>query len=255
MRDHSFVSDHKRINEVTALITIDLQYDFFDRPGNPNAGRLEKAVCLPAVRRLLQHARSNGWKIIHVATRHGGKDTLPPHLLRRDALPYCLANSVGSNIVSGITQDGEVIIDKQSYDAFSNPMVVQELEGHEVVIICGVAANCCVLFSAHSAANVYRKRVYLPYQAIAASKIEDYVHGLRIAEKSIAEVVDLQDVLAASGSNPTIQKLEPLDEILFEEKIRNWFTEQLQYVSRLREQSLELPVEEILQRLEAMSAS
>ena len=239
---------------MTALISIDLQYDFFDPSGHPNAGRLEKAVCLPAARKLLQHARNSKWQIIHVITSHSGKESLPPHLARRNARPYCLTNTDGAQIVEGLAEGNERIISKQAYDAFSNPAVAEEIVSHEQVVICGIAANCCVLFSAHSAANVHNKRVLLPFQAIAASKIEDYVYGLRIAEKSIANVVDLNDIISATNSESIASSL-PCEDDQFEEIIRNWFKRQLQNVSRLREQSLELPVAEVVRRLEAMCDS
>ena len=76
-----------------AVVTIDLQYDFFGQPNGPR--RLTKAFCLPGVRRLLDLARGKGWKIVHVMTEHANETTLPAHLARRGTPPYCIAGSDG----------------------------------------------------------------------------------------------------------------------------------------------------------------
>jgi hypothetical protein len=75
---------------------------------------------------------------------------------------------------------------------------------------------------AHSAANVYNKQVYLPYQAIAASTEDDYVFGLRVTQKSIGTVVDV-DSFRGGGELKAINDMEV--------RVRDWFKSQQKFVS------------------------
>lgn len=233
---------------MTALITVDLQYDFFDLAGHPNAGRLQKAMCLPEVRRLVAHARTCGWKIIHVATKHDGTHTLPPHLARRSEPAYCIDGSGGAGLIDGLATNDDTIVEKQMYDAFSNERLPEELHGHDHVILCGIAINCCVLFTANSAVNTHGKTIYVPYQCVGASKYEDYLFGLRNIAKSLGFVVDLSNLI----SEENLQKLKNLRENdeSFDAQINDWFFSRSAKLDKL--QYIEKPktVYDLVQRLE-----
>jgi nicotinamidase-related amidase len=240
----------------TALVTVDLQYDFFDVRGHPNAGRLAKAICIPAVRQLAAHGRANGWKIVHLATKHLGHETLPLHLRRREAAPYCIAGTPGADIVEGLFDHSDIVVEKQHFDGFSNPDLARALQESESIIVTGIATDCCVLFTAHSASSLHSKEVYLPYQAVAASTLEDYAFSLRAAEKSIAAITDVRNLLSTTGPTPNLRAVPRLDPQHLTEQVSDWFREQLQYVDQTRaEVTTEMSVNEILRRLEKKLSS
>jgi nicotinamidase-related amidase len=222
---------------VTSLLTIDLQFDFFDSQSHPDSGRLAKTICLPGVKTLIEHARREKWRIIHAKTVHSGPETLPQHLRRRGVGTYCLANSLGSDLVPGLATATDIIIEKQSFDAFLGTELQTALKGSEEVVICGVAADCCVFLTANTAANVEQKRVLLPYQAIAASTAEDYIFGLRSVAKSFASVVDLRDLVRTKDSVLSLSGSGGMDYQTIETTSGGWFRAQLQRLHDLEKQA------------------
>lgn len=214
----------------TALIVIDLQYDFFDSVHHGDTGRMVKAICLPGVKRLLEHARAKNWKIVHAATRHTGEESLPAYLQKRKVNKYCISGTDGARVVLDFKNDQDEIIYKQSYDAFEKTGLAEILQGIKSVVIVGLAADCCVLFTAHSAAIKHEKDVYLPYQAISASAVDSYAASLRSAEKSFAHIIDLEELLKID---------EPTDKLVtdiqsypkMEENAKSWFEKEAGLVS------------------------
>jgi nicotinamidase-related amidase len=251
----SCLTRRKEARLATSLVIVDMQYDFFDESSHPSAGRLNKAICLPAVRLLVRHGRANGWKIIHVVTKHEGQHTLPPELRRRRDEVYCMENSEGAEVVHGLCEHADTVIEKSLFDAFSNPALPRELERSDKLVLSGIATDCCLLFSAHSAANVYGKEVYLPFQAVSASSLADYTFGLRSAAKSVATIVDLKHLLSMTGATPRLESLKGIPAREIESVAGPWFNEQVQRVSDLVGSRAEMPVKELLKQLEESVAS
>ncbi len=83
----------------TALIVIDLQKDFFDPR---SIGAMAKAVCLPGVRKLLEHSRGCNWTIIHVETIHDAATSIPLHLQNLRKPSYCMVGTDGAESLPDI---------------------------------------------------------------------------------------------------------------------------------------------------------
>lgn len=241
----------------TSLLTIDLQLDFFDPQSHPDAGRLAKAVCLPGVRALIAHARRHNWSIVHAITVHTSVQTLPLHLRKRGVGLFCEEGTEGVGLVPGLYEPPDRIIKKQSFDAFLRTELDNVLEHSDDLVICGVAADCCILLTSNSASNKSGKQVFLPYQAIAASSVGDYVFGLRAAAKSLATVVDLKKLLATEGQAPQLTGTPEVNFQNVEETCGSWFKSQQAGLERLRENGRlnSSSVTEILARVEAQLAS
>jgi nicotinamidase-related amidase len=231
-----------------SLVLIDLQRDFFDcRSGG--IGRLEKAIGLPATRRLLTHAREHSWPIFHEVTAHSGVESLPVHLQRTNVHPYCLDGTEGAQIVSGLLQEGEGLIKKQGYSAFNGTALASLLEDTSSIVLAGIAADCCILTTAFDAASL-GKHVYLPYQAIAASRLKEYVSGLVCVAKSAAIVADLQRLLFSDG--PSLDHSLSSDQITAQ--VSDWFQMQLAVLERFRGDVPawnQVPIDDALRLLES----
>lgn len=185
----------------TSLLLIDVQYDFLDFRGPVGSvGAIAKISCLPGLRELIIFARCNCWQIVHVVTKHEDATTLPRRLLERGVPTFCVEDTLGSEIVTGLYQASDVVVNKQSFDGFLNTNLDEIIRGSEIVIIGGLAADCCVFLTAATASNSHSKDVYLPYQAISASTPESWLSSLRTAEKSFATVIDLRSLI--SGAIP-----------------------------------------------------
>jgi len=81
-----------------ALLIIDMQYDFL-LPGKPLyvAGAMPT---VPQIKNLLNHARSNGWTVIHVIREHDkngiNADKPRRYLFENGGEGYCVAGTEGS---------------------------------------------------------------------------------------------------------------------------------------------------------------
>lgn len=204
--------------EKIALIVIDLQRDFLDCSNN-KVGRLAKAICLPGVKKLLAHGRNLQWNIIHVITEHQSEETLPKPLRNSGTRLYCEAGTNGVRILDGLQRDDENIVKKHSYSAFSSTELETLIMESPTIVLAGVAADCCILHTAAEACTRLQKDVYLPYQSISSSTVDDYIFGLKAAAKSLAAVVDLSDILGDKIIEWSLRK-EPKQ---VEGILRHWF--------------------------------
>jgi nicotinamidase-related amidase len=178
------------------LVTVDLQLDFFDPLSE--VGKLEKALCLPAVRRLIQQARAAGQQIFHVVTVHEESASMPLHLAKRSLPPYCLKGTDGAASVDGLVGGTDRRITKTKYSGFFGTTLAEEIAEYDSLILCGIATDCCVLNTAFDATS-HGKHVYVPYQAVSASSLRTYLSGLEAIAKSAGAVVDLAAVLEQQG--------------------------------------------------------
>jgi ureidoacrylate peracid hydrolase len=141
----------------TALIVIDMQKDFcVEGMATAGTGRdlsRTKAI-IPALARLRRSAREAGALVVHV-----GFLTLPHHLsdgaswlAQRRQSPYAnesiaLEGSEGTEFIAELTpEDGEVIVRKHRYSAFTGTNLDVILRAREIrtCIVTGVSTNVCV---------------------------------------------------------------------------------------------------------------
>lgn len=212
----------------TALVLIDLQRDFFDESGP--VGSLEKAIALPATRKLLRNARRNQWAIVHVITKHRGVETLPTHLRKLGLPPYCVEGTPGAEIIAGLAKETDILIEKSGYSGFSGTALDRALRGIRSVVLVGIAADCCVLSTALDASASFHKDVFLPYEAISASTLRAYVFGLEAAAKSAGGVVDTQHLLR----NPEPEWDQRIDPDRLPTVAEAWFRPHLKAIANLK---------------------
>src|SRR4051812_19973617 len=98
-----------------ALAIVDVQRDFLD-PRTASVGSWPKAFCVPGIERLVQHARGNGWQVIHIGTSHQDTGSLPTHQQRRGLAVYCSPGSPGIDFV--VDKGADTVLYKSWYSAF-----------------------------------------------------------------------------------------------------------------------------------------
>jgi nicotinamidase-related amidase len=177
-----------------AVATIDLQYEFLD-PAGSAAGHFEKSTCVPSVMRLLAAARSHGHRVIHVRTVHDGPGSLPRPL--RSTFPdgLCLRGTRGSELITGLVQEGDLVLEKQQFSAFEGTQLAEHLRSVRRILLVGLAIDCCVLATAFGAVASTTADIVIPYQAVSASTSGAYLSALDIVGKSIGSVVDLEELV------------------------------------------------------------
>lgn len=135
--------------ETTAVIVIDMQNDFV-ASGAPMETPMGREL-LPALAKLLGHARKTGMTVIYTAHAHraNGSDMGPfaeiyPPIADRIGL---IDNTPGIEIYPDVAPEGEeVVIKKRRYSAFfgTDLDIILRAKGIKTVVVTGVTTeNCC----------------------------------------------------------------------------------------------------------------
>lgn len=156
----------------TALLLIDLQRDFLDRPNlAPDAGTLCRQVA-----RLLGACRRHRILVAHVhtVTRPDGTDRMPHWVAQ--GLSACVAGTRGALPPDPIAPaGGELVVHKQFYSGFANPELDNWLRERDVrrVVVAGLYLHSCVRATALDA---YQRgyEVWVVEDAVASI---DALHG------------------------------------------------------------------------------
>lgn len=132
----------------TALLIVDMQRDFV-LPGGPCHVAGAQAT-VPALRRLLDHARAAGWLVTHVVRRHrpdGGDAEITRRHLFAGGRGVCVAGSEGAAIIPELTPlPGELVQPKTRCSAFFGTPLADILRRHDVgrAVVAGTQWPNCV---------------------------------------------------------------------------------------------------------------
>jgi len=174
----------------TVFVDVDTQIDFVFPAGAlyvPGAARL-----LPAIARLNHFAAAHGIPLISTTDAHSEED---PEF--RQWPPHCVAGTTGQlKPAETLVGAGQIIVEKQVLDVFSNPdfPVLLESLAAERYVVYGVATEYCVRCAITGLAAT-GKAVTLVTDAIAAVNPKD---GART----------LTEFAARGGTLTTVSQLE-----------------------------------------------
>ena len=157
----------------TVFVDVDTQIDFLYPAGALYVPGGERLV--PAIARLNHFAGEHGIPLISTTDAHSEND---PEF--RDWPPHCVAGTTGQlKPVETLLEAGQIIVEKQALDVFSNPSFPALLERLHAgrYVVYGVATEYCVL---RAAMGLLRTGVpvSLVTDAIAAVKPEDGARAL-----------------------------------------------------------------------------
>ncbi|VXC95796.1 Cysteine hydrolase [Burkholderia sp. 8Y] len=146
----------------TALIVIDMQRDFIEPGGFGEALGNDVSLLasiVPTVARLLDHARSNGWLVVHTRESHAPDLSDCPDAKRLRGAPQArigdagpmgrilVRGEPGNAIVDAVAPlEGERVIDKPGKGAFYATHLGEELaqRGITHLVFAGVTTEVCV---------------------------------------------------------------------------------------------------------------
>jgi len=175
----------------TAFVDVDTQIDFLFPAGAlyvPGAERL-----LPAISRLNHYAVEHGFPLISTADAHSEND---PEF--RQWPPHCVAGTTGQlKPAETLVGAGQIIVEKQALDVFSNPDFVPLLNTLQAdrYVVYGVATDYCVRWAV-TGLLATGKPVMLVTDAIAAVDPED---GAKTLEEFVLH----------GGTVTTVQEVTP----------------------------------------------
>lgn len=177
-----------------ALILVDLQRDFLDRPG------LEppEADLLARTSRLLQGCRDRDMPVAHVHTvlRPDGSDRMPHWV--RDGTVACVDGTPGVLAPDAVAPiGGEPVITKQYFSGFGNPELVTFLAeaGARTLVVAGIYLHGCVRSTVMDA---YERgfEVWVAGDAVGSNQPDHATLTRRYLDGRAATFMDVDAILA-----------------------------------------------------------
>jgi nicotinamidase-related amidase len=174
-----------------ALIIVDMLNDFVDgKLANPKA----QAIVEP-LRRLLAHAREDGWVVVFSNDAHHSDD---PEL--KVWGEHAMAGTPGADVIPQLVpREGEIVSPKRDYGAFDGTGLDEQLKerGVDEVVIAGQHTHICVRHSSYGAL----RRGYdisIPRDAVCAFDGVDEDEALAYLEMAYAAKITSVDELVGT---------------------------------------------------------
>jgi nicotinamidase-related amidase len=174
-----------------ALIIVDMLNDFVDgKLANPKA----QAIVEP-LRRLLAHAREDGWVVVFSNDAHHSDD---PEL--KVWGEHAMAGTPGADVIPQLVpREGEIVSPKRDYGAFDGTGLDEQLKerGVDEVVIAGQHTHICVRHSSYGAL----RRGYdisIPRDAVCAFEGVDEDEALAYLEMAYAAKITSVDELVGT---------------------------------------------------------
>jgi nicotinamidase-related amidase len=199
----------------TALLIGDMQNDFVTESGKLVVPSAEGTV--PAIRNLLDLARSSGMRVVFVQDTHREGD--PEWEIWGE---HCREGSWGWQVVDELApREDEATFRKPRYDAFYGTSLEHMLRlwGVDTLIICGTVANICVHYTASSAAMRWFN-VIVPKDCISSFNDFDMEASLSQTATLLGEVTSSENIRIGEPENEEFY-MSKLEEAATRERSRS----------------------------------
>lgn len=177
----------------SALLLVDVQEDFLARPGLTP----DRLTFIATVSRLLAHARSEGWLVVHVHSRvHHDRHDAMPHR-RASGSAEAVAGTAGIEAPPELAPAGnEPLLYKRFFSAFDSPGLENLLRSHCIsqLMVAGVHAHACIRDTVNDA---YRLgfEVIVPGAATASYDPAHAAQALHWMNGRSARIVQLPEIV------------------------------------------------------------
>jgi nicotinamidase/pyrazinamidase len=123
----------------TVFFDVDTQLDFMMPAGALYVAGAEQII--PTLDKLTRFATANGVQIIATMDAHSEDD---PEFKKWK--PHCVVGTAGQQKIASTREPGQIVIEKQDIDCFTNPNLTPLLERlqPERIMVYGVATEVCV---------------------------------------------------------------------------------------------------------------
>ncbi len=181
-----------------AIVVIDMVRGFLEE-GHPLYCGAKARAIIPAIQKLLEGELKRGAKVFYPCDRHKPDDPefkmFPPH---------CIEGTPEAELLPELSRYPGEIIPKERFDAFYGTPLEKKLKGlnPEVVVVCGVCTDICVLHTVAAARN-RGYRVEVPVDCVASVDSQAHLFALNHMEK----------VLGAELIRPKVSLAKPRFEI------------------------------------------
>jgi len=172
-----------------AVIVLDMLEDFVY--GALKNDRSKKII--PNIKKLLDHARKNGWIVVYSNDAH-----LPGDPEEKVWGVHALAGSAGAEVIKELQpKKGDFTLGKRTYSGFYETGLDLVLREHDVkeVIITGQHTHICVR---HTSADAFARnyRITIPEDCVESFSDEDHTKGLEYLKMCYgAKIVKTADLM------------------------------------------------------------
>ncbi len=194
----------------TALIVVDMQNGFCSPKGSfarKGVDVSQMTIIAPKLVKFIEHLKQKGLFIIYTKQIENYRDT-PENIKNffvrsfKDFNPNATKTNFEGKFYLVKPQKGDIIIEKKTWDAFSNPKLDKMLKKRKIknLIIAGIYTNVCVESTARRAFTEGYE-IIIPKDLVAVSGHNLLLHkySLKSMEKYIAQVVSSKEILKALG--------------------------------------------------------
>lgn len=175
-------------NPTTVLLVLDMQEDFLGENAKAPIDKEQIPVITAVVNSLINEFERNGQLIIYV------KSEFPKKAIGNRIRHYAaIEGSPGTDIFRKIRVSGNAIFSKKEPDAFSNTEFEKYLVANQVnkLVITGVYANQCVLYTALGALN-RKYQVMFVRNAVGDSSEKEVNRACEEVKKRGGEVIEFK---------------------------------------------------------------
>jgi nicotinamidase-related amidase len=182
------VVNYLEVTEMKALVIVDMLKDFVDGElANPRAQQIVEPL-----KRLLAHARDNGWVVVFSNDAHKPDD---PEL--KVWGEHAMEGTPGAQVIDELApRDREIVSPKRTYGAFDDTDLADQLRdrGVDEVVITGQHTHICVRHSSYGALrNGFE--VTVPRDAVCAFEGVDEADALEYLKMAYGASVTTVDEL------------------------------------------------------------
>ncbi|MDQ3993569.1 MAG: cysteine hydrolase [Actinomycetota bacterium] len=182
------VVNYLEVTEMKALVIVDMLKDFVDGElANPRAQQIVEPL-----KRLLAHARDNGWVVVFSNDAHKPND---PEL--KVWGEHAMEGTPGAQVIDELApRDREIVSPKRTYGAFDDTDLADQLRdrGVDEVVITGQHTHICVRHSSYGALrNGFE--VTVPRDAVCAFEGVDEADALEYLKMAYGASVTTVDQL------------------------------------------------------------
>jgi len=187
----------------TAILVVDIQNDFCDDEGIFAKQGLDIKPVQEVAKRIdefLVEARKLGVPIIFSKQVESAEVTplnLQRQFYRGKLKEVCSPGSWGSDFYRIKPSGNETVIEKYTYDVFSNPELkrILDKQGIKTLVVTGVNTDICVDTTVRSAfTNGYQ--IVVPHDLVGTMNKEAQEHFLAVFDRSFGDVTDAQSTLS-----------------------------------------------------------
>jgi ureidoacrylate peracid hydrolase len=190
----------KNIGNIAVLV-VDIQNDFCHDEGIFAQQGLDVSPAqevTPRIQSFIDEVRKYDVPVIY--SKQIESDEVTPDNLKRQFAhgklkAVCTPNSWGAELYQLEPAEGEHVLEKHTYDVFSNPQLRKILDerGIDTLVIAGVNTDVCVDTTVRSAfTNGYQ--VVVPKDLVATMNVDGQEHYLSVFDRFFGDVVESAQV-------------------------------------------------------------